>query len=78
MMVVKRSKQATSFFLSLVHFLTSTAVQMDSDLSKLKAKPRVHFGSLEETDVVKRPRIEEPTSLSLSAGGIDLEALGKA
>lgn len=51
---------------------------MDNDLSKLKAKPRVHFGSLEETDVVKRPRIEEPTSSTLAAGGIDLEALGKA
>ncbi|KAJ8656388.1 hypothetical protein O0I10_007956 [Lichtheimia ornata] len=48
---------------------------MDNDLSKLKAKPRVHFGSLEETDVVKRPRIEEPTSSTLAAGGIDLEAL---
>lgn len=49
---------------------------MDNDLSKLKAKPRVHFGSLEETDVVKRARIEEPTSSTLAAGGIDLEALG--
>ncbi|KAI8970366.1 WD40-repeat-containing domain protein [Mycotypha africana] len=42
-----------------------------SQISKLKAKPRVHFGSLEGLEPAKRARIEESSNI----GGIDLDAL---
>ncbi|KAG0174743.1 U4/U6 small nuclear ribonucleoprotein Prp4 [Apophysomyces sp. BC1034] len=43
-----------------------------STLSKLLAKPRVHFGSLEEHEVAKRIKVSEA---SASSSGIDLDAL---
>lgn len=46
----------------------------ESQISRLNSKPRVHFGSLEGQDTVKRLRTEEP---STSSGGVDLDALGK-
>lgn len=46
----------------------------DSQISRLNSKPRVHFGSLEGQDSVKRVRTEESTSSS--NGGVDLDALG--
>ncbi|KAG2203307.1 hypothetical protein INT47_000227 [Mucor saturninus] len=47
----------------------------ESQISRLNSKPRVHFGSLEGQDTVKRLRTEEPTS---SSGGIDLDALDES
>ncbi|KAF7727332.1 hypothetical protein EC973_007641 [Apophysomyces ossiformis] len=44
-----------------------------STLSKLLAKPRVHFGSLEEQVAAKKIKISETTSSSTS--GVDLDAL---
>lgn len=46
----------------------------DSQISRLNSKPRIHFGSLEGHESVKRARIDETTSSS--SGGIDLDALG--
>lgn len=46
----------------------------NSQISRLNSKPRVHFGSLEGHESVKRARIDESTSSS--SGGIDLDALG--
>lgn len=46
-----------------------------SQISKLASKPRVHFGSLEGQESVKRMRFDETTSTS-NSGGIDLNALG--
>ncbi|KAI9311675.1 WD40-repeat-containing domain protein [Dichotomocladium elegans] len=52
---------------------------MEPDASKLKAKPRVHFGSLEQSEIIKRARLSEPSATtaatSIAAGGIDLDAL---
>jgi U4/U6 small nuclear ribonucleoprotein PRP4 len=47
----------------------------ESQISRLTSKPRVHFGSLEGQESVKRVRLDEPTSSS--SGGVDLDALGK-
>jgi hypothetical protein len=46
----------------------------ESQISRLNSKPRVHFGSLEGQETVKRLRTEEATT---SSGGVDLDALGK-
>lgn len=46
----------------------------DSQIARLTSKPRVHFGSLEGQESVKRARTEEAAS---SNGGVDLDALGK-
>lgn len=46
-----------------------------SQISRLTSKPRVHFGSLEGQESVKRARTDENTSSS-NNGTIDLDALG--
>jgi U4/U6 small nuclear ribonucleoprotein PRP4 len=46
-----------------------------SQISKLTSKPRIHFGSLEGQESVKRIRLDETASTS-NSGGIDLDALG--
>lgn len=47
-----------------------------SDLAKLRSKPRVHFGSLEEQEA-KRVKLDDGSPAPApSSGGIDLEALG--
>jgi U4/U6 small nuclear ribonucleoprotein PRP4 len=46
-----------------------------SQISKLTSKPRVHFGSLEGQESVKRIRLDETAAASTSSG-IDLDALG--
>lgn len=47
----------------------------DSQISRLTSKPRVHFGSLEGQESVKRARVEEAIS---SSGGVDLDALDES
>ena len=47
----------------------------ESQISRLNSKPRVHFGSLEGQESVKRIRLDEAASTS-GSGGVDLEALG--
>ncbi|KAI8387502.1 WD40-repeat-containing domain protein [Blakeslea trispora] len=44
-----------------------------SQIARLTAKSRIHFGSLEGQESVKRPRLEEPSAST--SGGIDLDAL---
>jgi U4/U6 small nuclear ribonucleoprotein PRP4 len=46
----------------------------ESQISRLTSKPRVHFGSLEGQESVKRVRLDE--AVTASSGGIDLDALG--
>lgn len=55
-----------------------------SNIAKLMAKPRVHFGSLEEQESAKRFKHDETSqtaaiisAASSAGGGIDLDALGK-
>lgn len=48
----------------------------EPSVSKLKAKPRVHFGSLEEQESVKRLKTTDASSTNEPSGGIDIEALG--
>jgi U4/U6 small nuclear ribonucleoprotein PRP4 len=48
----------------------------ESQISRLNAKPRIHFGSLEGQESVKRARVDE-SAAGGSSGGIDLDALGK-
>ena len=45
-----------------------------SQISRLTSKPRVHFGSLEGQESVKRARTDDNTSRS-NNGTIDLDAL---
>ena len=47
-----------------------------SQISRLTSKPRVHFGSLEVQESVKRARTDDSASTS-NNGTIDLDALGK-
>lgn len=51
----------------------------DSQISRLTSKPRVHFGSLEGQESVKRTRLDESgaASSSSTSGDIDLDNLGK-
>lgn len=48
-----------------------------SQISKLTAKPRVHFGSLEGQESVKRIKLDESATSTPTSGGIDLDDLGK-
>ena len=44
---------------------------------KLKAKPRVHFGALDEQENAKRLKMGEDGVPTLAPGSIDLDSLGK-